>query len=59
MTSGGFLIPLLPRYSPQANFPVGPSPSALCRLIQPCTGDCGTDKNFTVQNQNVRFRANE
>ncbi len=26
MTSGGFLIPLLPQYSPQANSPVGLSP---------------------------------
>ena len=29
MTSGGFLIPLFPRYSPQANFPVSPFPQRI------------------------------
>lgn len=59
MTSGGFLIPLFPRYSSQANPPSVRSPNTSHRLIQLCTGDYSTDKEFDNLSPNVRYKANK
>ena len=59
MTSGGFLIPLFPRYSPQANSPVSPFPQRVASSHSVLYGRLQHRRGFTSRTQNVRFRAFE
>lgn len=59
MTSGGFLIPLLPGTRRKQISRSVRSPSALRRLIQLCTGDFVAGKEFDNRSQNVRYKSNK
>lgn len=59
MTSGGFLIPLFPRYSPQANSPVSPFPQCVAPSHSVLHGRLQHRCGFTNQTQNIRYKANE